>query len=123
MMRCSNRFTSSVASSSAIDLAWSDNSSNETEFWLERSLNGSDGWFLIELPAGTESYRDGGLSASTRYYYRLSAWNPNGPSEGYTTADATTLDAPQQPALTLSATGSKNKGEHVIDLLAGEHLA
>jgi len=107
--------TAVPASSSAIDLGWTDNSSNETSFRLERSLNGSDGWVLIELPAGTESYRDDGLAAQTTYYYRVSAWNPNGQS-GYATAYAQTPEAPPPPALALSATGFKDKGVHVIDL-------
>lgn len=108
--------TATAASSSAIDLGWSDNSTNETNFRLERSLNGSDGWVLIELPAGTESYRDDGLSASTRYYYRVSAWNPNGSAGPTEIADATTLAGQPPPALSLSATGSKDKGVHVITL-------
>ena len=102
-----------AASSSAIDLGWTDNSSNETGFRLERSLNGASGWVLLELPAGTENYRDAGLAAATLYYYRLSAWNPNGSSD-YATVEETTQLLSGQPDLSLSATGYKVKGvQHV----------
>jgi len=102
-----------TASSDAIDLSWSDNSSNESGFWLERSLDGSSNWMRIELPAGTDSYRNEGLQAATTYYYRISAWNPNGNS-AWVTAQATTDVAPPPPALALSASGYKVKGvQHV----------
>ena len=103
-----------AASSDAIELSWSDNSSNETGFWLERSLAGSSDWVRMELPAGTETYRNEGLLAATAYDYRISAWNPNGNS-AWTTAQATTHVAPPPPALSLSASGYKSKGvQHVV---------
>jgi chitodextrinase len=108
-----------AASSGAIDLSWSDNSSNETGFWLERSLDGSSDWVRVDLPAGTESYRNEGLQAATTYYYRVGAWNPNGQS-AWATAQATTHVAPPTPAMSLSASGYKAKGvQHVVLEWAG----
>jgi hypothetical protein len=85
--------TASAASSSQIDLAWTDESTNESGFLLERSPDGSGSWSQIaDLAAGSENYSDSGLSAGTTYYYRVCAHNVNGIS-GFASANATT-DAP-----------------------------
>jgi hypothetical protein len=83
--------TTSAVSSSAVDLAWSDNSSNESSFTVERSLDGAT-WSVVTsaLPAGTTSYRDTGLSASTAYSYRVKATNAAGSSSYSNVATATT---------------------------------
>ena len=107
--------SATAVSSSAIDLGWTDASSNESGFLLERSPNGSSNWVEVaNLPAGTESYGDSGLAAATQYFYRVSAWNPIG-STGYATANATTHTAPPPAPVTLQASGYKNKGiQHVL---------
>ena len=106
--------TATAVSSSAIDLAWVDESSDETGFTVERSLDGATNWVEIAtLGAGTESHGDTGLDAATQYFYRVSAWNSNG-SEGYATADATTDGAPPPGAITATASGYKSKGRHGV---------
>ena len=82
----------SAASSSAIDLAWTDNASNETGYTVERSPNGTTGWVVLTstLAAGTSSYRDSGLAASTAYSYRVKATNAAGSSAYSNIATATT---------------------------------
>jgi titin len=103
--------TANAASSSQINLAWTDGSSNESGFLLERSPASSGPWSEIaDLAAGSQSYNDIGLSANTGYYYRVCAHNVNGFS-GYASANATTDSppppppAPQQPS-GLTATGA-----------------
>jgi hypothetical protein len=82
-----------AVSSSQINLTWTDGSTNESGFLLERSLASSGPWSEIaDLAAGSQSYSDSGLSANTRYYYRVCAHNPNGIS-GFASANAMT-DAP-----------------------------
>jgi len=106
--------TATAVSSSAIDLTWVDESSDEIGFTVERSPNGSTNWVEIAtLGAGMESHGDTGLDAATQYFYRVSAWNNNG-SEGYTTASATTGDAPPPGAITAVASGYKDKGRHGV---------
>ena len=81
----------SAVSSSQIDLSWVDNASDETNFEVERSLDGVN-FALVPPPldANTTSYSDSGLAASTTYSYRVRATNANGASAYSNTASATT---------------------------------
>jgi putative hemolysin len=64
----------SAVSSSQINLSWSDNSTDETSFRVERSPNGTSSWVEVEnIPANTTSYSNTGLSSCTTYYYRARA--------------------------------------------------
>ena len=103
-------------SSSQIDLSWTDGTENEAGFTVDRSPDGSTGWVEIaDLPGGSTSYSDTGLTAETAYFYRVRAHNPNGFS-AYTYADATTPVAPPPPALSLTANAYKVKGKHHVGL-------
>ena len=79
------------ASSSQINLTWTDNSSDETGFTVQRAAT-ADGVFatIAALGSNATSYRNTGLSASTTYYYRVCAVNSAGNSEYSNTASATT---------------------------------
>jgi hypothetical protein len=66
--------------SSAINLIWDDNSSNESGFMLERSLDGNF-WSQIKmLMPNVINYADIGLIKHTKYYYRIYAFNASGNS-------------------------------------------
>lgn len=84
-----------ATSASNIDLAWSDNSSDETGFVIERC---GDSLCASSSQAGTTGanvaqFADGGLAASTTYWYRVKAVNDAG-SSGYSNiASATTQPA------------------------------
>ena len=92
--------TATAASSSAINIAWTDNSSDETGFELERSANGTTGWTLITTKAANvTTHSDTGLTAETAYYYRLRAVNAAGNSSYSNTDDATTLASGGGPVL------------------------
>jgi hypothetical protein len=111
--------SASAVSSSQIDLSWNDNASNESSYLVERSPTGSAPWVgIAALPAGAESYSDNGLSASTTYYYRVSAENMHG-SSAYATANATTeagAPPPPAPSLELTANGYKSRARHGVRL-------
>lgn len=94
------------ASSSAIDLVWADNASDEEGFNIERSSDGANFSALTTVGANVTAYNDGGLTASTAYYYRVSAYNLAGTSATSNVANATTDALPQPPAApsNLSAT-------------------
>lgn len=83
-------FTALTVSDTAIDLNWSDTSTNETGYRLERSLNASSGYQAIAtvLP-GTTVYHDTGLVTGTAYHYRVVAFNAGGDAEAATAQQST----------------------------------
>ncbi|MBC7908881.1 MAG: fibronectin type III domain-containing protein, partial [Pyrinomonadaceae bacterium] len=85
--------TANAASSSQINLAWTDNANNETSFRIERSTNGSTFTEIATVGANVTSYSNTGLAASTLYYYRVRASNSGGNSAYSNTASATTQAA------------------------------
>ncbi|WP_175414875.1 fibronectin type III domain-containing protein [Nibricoccus aquaticus] len=84
----------SAASSSQINLTWTDNSTNETGFKIERAAS-SGGTYTEIATTGSNatSYQNTGLSASTAYYYRVRAYNGGGNSAYTGIANATTQSA------------------------------
>lgn len=82
--------TATAVSASAILLEWTDNSSDEDNFEVQRSADGSTGWTTVSEPTAV-SVTDTGLAAETTYYYRVRAVNGYGNSSWSSTANATTL--------------------------------
>jgi len=69
-----SNLTCTPLSDSQIQLQWTDNSADETDFRVERSLNGESGWREIAtVLANTTVYTDTGLAANTSYFYRVRA--------------------------------------------------
>ena len=87
-----------AASSTTISLAWSDNSSNEQGFRIERCAGSgcTDFVQIAQTGAGVRALQNTGLSPSTLYRYRVIAFNAQGPSAPSNVAQATTSAA--QPA-------------------------
>lgn len=80
----------SAPSTTQIVLTWTDTSSDETHFRVERSTNGVS-WSTIAWPsANSTSYTDNGRSPGTTYHYRVGSYNGNGTSEFSNVATATT---------------------------------
>jgi hypothetical protein len=75
--------TGKVISSTAIDLTWTDRSTNETGFKIERKLVG--GTFEVVGTTATDiaSFSDTGLTPSTIYIYRVYSYNEGGKSPVY----------------------------------------
>lgn len=98
------------ASTSQINLTWTDNSSNETGFQIEQSLTSGSGFTLLTTTAANAiSYSNTGLTSGTQYYYRVRATNPSGNSGYSTESSASTqiLTAPIAPT-TLTATAASS---------------
>ena len=74
-----NNPTSLIAtavSSSQINLTWTDNSSSETGFKIERSpLDNSHYTEVATVGTNVTAYNDSGLNEGTKYYYRVRAYN------------------------------------------------
>jgi hypothetical protein len=77
--------TATAISSSQINLAWDDNSTDEDSFSIER-----DNEFLATVSPNVTSYSDTALPPSTEFSYRIAAVNSNGSSAYSNTANATT---------------------------------
>ena len=90
-----SNLSATAASSSQINLSWTDNSSNETGFYLDRATDSGFSANLITatLGANVTTSSATGLSASTTYYFRVRAYNANGSSANTSTASATTQAA------------------------------
>ncbi len=78
--------------SSSISISWTDNSSDEDGFKIEKcaGANCSDFQWLANMPANVTNITEWGLSKNKTYKYRVCAYNSAGDS-GYTnTTTATT---------------------------------
>ena len=86
--------SAAVASSSQINLTWTDNASNETGFKVYQSTNGTT-FSLIQTinTANTAAYNVTGLAASTQYWFKVTAFNGSGESGYSNTVNATTQAA------------------------------
>ena len=78
-------------SRSQITLTWTDNSTNEANFVLERSLDKVTFTAVATLAANATSYTNSSLTANKLYYYRIRTVNAYGSSDYSNTASATTL--------------------------------
>jgi hypothetical protein len=108
-----SNLTATATGSSVINLAWTDNSTDETNFVLQRSLTSNSGFTTIAtLPANTTTYMNSGLAGSTTYYYKVQATNAAGSSAWSNTANATTTggipNAPSNLAATASGSSAIN---------------
>jgi hypothetical protein len=62
----------------SIDLVWTDTSTNETSFEVDRSPDGSSWALIATLDSNTTTHTDNGLLPETRYHYRVRARNSAG---------------------------------------------
>jgi hypothetical protein len=85
--------TATPSSSTQMNLSWT-NVANESSYKLEWSPNGSTGWAQIggTIAANTTTYNHTGLTASTAYYYRITAMGDGltYSNSGFGTANGTT---------------------------------
>ncbi|HET9570295.1 MAG TPA: discoidin domain-containing protein [Bacteroidales bacterium] len=84
---------SSAESENSIYLNWTDNSSNETSFQVERSVNQIDWEFLGTVGANQTFFSNIGLDASTTFYYRVLALNATGNSAYSNVTSSTTQNS------------------------------
>ena len=81
-----------AASSSQVNLAWTDHSASETGYAIERKTGPAGTWSLIAtVGANVASYANTGLTPATPYLYRVRANSPAGNSSYSAEAAVTTL--------------------------------
>jgi len=79
------------ASASQINLSWTDRSSYESGFKIERKIGTEATYSQIAIIAADQTgYSDTGLNEATTYYYRVRAYDTNGDSNYSNEAGATT---------------------------------
>ena len=67
-----------AATGTQINLTWSDRSTNETGFKIERRIASSNYQQIAIVSAGTTAYADTNLSPGVAYTYRVRAYNSGG---------------------------------------------
>ncbi len=105
--------TATAVSASQINLAWTDNATNEQGFKIERCAGSGCSNFseIATVGANVTSYSNTGLSASTTYTYRVYAYNAAGSSAYSNTYSATTQAAaalPNAPSNLTAAAASRS---------------
>jgi hypothetical protein len=90
-----SNLTATAVSSSQINLSWTDNSTDEAGFKIERKTGAGGTYSQIDtVGANITTYPNTGLEASTTYYYRVRAYNAGGDSAYSNEASATTMSVP-----------------------------
>jgi hypothetical protein len=99
--------TATAASSSEIDLSWADNSSDETEFRIERCQGSGCSSFaqMTVVAPNVTSYSDQSVTADTTYRYRVLAANGTLVSSPSNEAEATTPPGGEPPGVVIHVAG------------------
>ncbi|MCF6404373.1 carbohydrate-binding protein [Chitinophaga filiformis] len=98
-----------VISKNQINLNWTDRT-NETNFRIQRSVDSTTWTDIATVPANTTSYQNVSLTATTKYYYRVSATISIGTSVYSNTVSARTSAGPLIPAITSGGSATTTAG-------------
>lgn len=109
-----NALTSGTPAASSLTVNWNDNATNETNYVLERSPNGTAFTVIATLPANSTSYNETGLTPNTQYYYRIKAVNAT--ESSVYTANATITTPPVPSAPTQTSNPNPSNGNNNIQL-------
>lgn len=90
--------SATAVSATEVSLAWTDNSSDESGFRIERKTGASGIWGEIAtVGTSVTTYRDLGVAAATTYVYRVRSYNGAGNSIYSNDASVTTPPAATNP--------------------------
>ena len=97
----------SAAMAAQLQLTWSDNSTDETGFKVQRKT-GTTGTYadIASVGANVTSYTDASLMNATTYCFRVNAFNANGNSPYSPEACGTTASTIQTFSLSIAKTGT-----------------
>ncbi len=115
-----NAATTGTPALSSLTVNWSDNATNETNYVLERSNDGTNFTVIATLPANTASYNESGLTPNTQYYYRVKAINATESSVYTPNTSVTTPPVPSAP--TKPTTPTPTNGNNYVELSNGNLL-
>lgn len=103
--------------SSKIIVNWKDNSDNETNFVIERSIDGITFAQIAEVAANVTTYTDNSLVPNTKYFYRVKAITGNDSSSYSDINSVVTPAIPSAPAK--AATPTPATGMNAVELTNG----
>ncbi|MGV3719337.1 MAG: fibronectin type III domain-containing protein [Actinomycetota bacterium] len=93
-----------VVSSTSLKLDWTDNSSNETSFKIQRKVMGGTFAAAGSVGQNVKTFTDTGLQPDTAYTYRVFSSHGGGDSTPSNEASGTTLPSPPSAPTSLTAT-------------------
>jgi hypothetical protein len=100
--------TATAASDTSINLAWTDNSTNETGFFVQRCSGAGCTAFAnvgTSTAANIVAFKDSGLTAATSYSYRVAAFNATDTSAFSATATTSTTGTTGGTSITMIGAG------------------
>lgn len=112
-----NVVSTEVPAESSLTVNWSDNATNETNYVLERSTDGTNFTVIATLGANVTSYNETALTPNTLYYYQVKAANASESSVYSAVASLTTPPIPSIP--TKAATPTPATGSNTVELING----
>lgn len=112
-----NVASTEVPAESSLTVNWNDNASNETNYVLERSTDGTNFTEIATLGANVTSYNQTALTPNTLYYYRVKAVNGTESSVYSEVASLTTPPIPSVP--TKATTPNPSTGFAFVQLNGG----
>ncbi len=93
-----NNLVATAVSENQVNLVWTDNANSEDGFEIEHSTDNSNFTRIATVVTNASTYSNTGLTANTRYNYRVRAFNAGGHSAYSDTAtEDTTATAPPPP--------------------------
>ncbi|MEZ4417614.1 MAG: fibronectin type III domain-containing protein [Gemmatimonadota bacterium] len=98
--------TATPVSSTEVDLRWTDASTNESRFEVERRVAGGPWTQVANLTPNTQSYRDSGLLPGEPHEWQVRACNPSGCS-GWVGVAVTMPPSPPSNLVVTGATSSQ----------------
>jgi hypothetical protein len=108
-----SNLTATAVNAGKINLAWTDNSNDETGFKIERKIGVAGTYAQIaNVGANVKSYSNTGLSQNTNYFYRVRAYNATGNSSYSNVANAKTL--PKTPAAPVNLTATTESSSKIV---------
>ncbi len=102
--------TATLQNGPQINLTWKDNSTTETKYVVERSVDGSAFTQLATLAANSTSYTNTGIVAGSTYAYRVMALNVAGQSAYSNVATVVVPAMPAAPSNFAAVNGANGGG-------------
>jgi fibronectin type 3 domain-containing protein len=98
-----SNLTGTVVPGSEIDISWTNNATNATNFLIDRSSDGSHYQQIASISATLTTYHDTSLSPGNTYYYKVQASNAAG-SSAFSNIFRAQTEIPPPPPTNLLAT-------------------